>query len=72
MFDKAEAEYSELSDKRRIVEADKAKIEKVSRRPTTGLEMADSMPGSPVHCESPALTCMHVIWRVSAEAAAPQ
>ncbi|KAK9805921.1 hypothetical protein WJX73_005152 [Symbiochloris irregularis] len=29
MFDKAEAEYAELSDKRRIVEADKAKIEKV-------------------------------------------
>ena len=30
MFDKAEAEYTELSDKKRIVEADKAKIEKVS------------------------------------------
>ena len=30
MFDKAEAEYSELSDKKRIVETDKAKIEKVT------------------------------------------
>lgn len=29
MFDKAEAEYAELSDKKRIVETDKAKIEKV-------------------------------------------
>ena len=31
MFDKAETEYTELSDKKRIVEADKAKIEKVRR-----------------------------------------
>lgn len=29
MFDKAEAEYTELSGKKRIVETDKAKIEKV-------------------------------------------
>ena len=33
MFDKAEAEYAELSDKKRIVEADRAKIEKVHTRP---------------------------------------
>ena len=29
MFDKAEAEYAELSSKKRIVETDRAKIEKV-------------------------------------------
>ena len=32
MFDKAEAEYRELSEKKRIVENDKDKIRKVSRR----------------------------------------
>ena len=31
MFDKAEAEYRELSDKKRIVENDKTKIHKVGR-----------------------------------------
>ena len=32
MFDKAEQEYGELSSKKRIVETDRAKIEKVCWR----------------------------------------
>lgn len=42
MFDRAEAEYRELSEKKRIVENDKDKIRKVrhfTRKKTTHLQM---------------------------------